>query len=737
MEEKGRISPLSRPPFEIGPERQKDKVKVGSGRLTSQLIVLTSSLVGSQCGMATLSAAAVPQEQSQQQQLIRQDRRKGQAVETKRKEQKRSESLGGALARSLVGSLAFFFRLPIRLFRPVKLSSWTVLESYAKRERKSLSLGYILQLIRRESRFFLFHLLGPPILFNTLIGFALFQGYTVAESKLLKKFRPEAIEESQSGAHWTPLWIVGISGGIAGAAQCLVSAPVDNVRLVLTSSRAPKKRRGHAGSAARNRISWRAVMRAAILPFAPTTRQHSKISKAMKDLQAKQQVNGSQSIAARIFDRQQQKIWQNKLRQLAGSAHGAGLLMSLVRDTVGFATFFFTFQLARRLAYGTSMSIDKSVAWFSTSSPLPAGMRSSSVETHDDEDRQDRYVAQAEPDFSYNTSRTKTGRVLAAVILVVGGAIGALCYEGVGRPFELMRVVIWQGRTRWQKERARQSRTARGGRSVRHLRAKNLSAAVQAAADTSTSRLESILTLRVANSAGTRISRIQAILSQSHPPHPLRNLGPHESKGKAGRQPSVKSASTKAAPPKVSSSPPSAISLLLKHAEKTSTLAYTSSSRKFRTTVPSSILLLHTYFIAPYLNPLVSLATPPGAQVHPTNTSDKPESSRDRSSANSSSTAQSAARLLSKWTNRNPVSASVALPSSSAAKIAAAAKKKASAGSSSGLSYLPPRPKAAPGSIATASAARQWGSGRAMWALRRLATPYSVGFAIFAWMDVR
>lgn len=41
----------------------------------------------------------------------------------KGKETSRKESLSGAAARAAFGSLAFLFRLPIRLFRPVKVST--------------------------------------------------------------------------------------------------------------------------------------------------------------------------------------------------------------------------------------------------------------------------------------------------------------------------------------------------------------------------------------------------------------------------------------------------------------------------------------------------------------------------------------------------------------------------------------------------------------------------------------
>lgn len=45
-----------------------------------------------------------------------------QTSDKKAKETSRKESLSGAAARAAFGSLAFLFRLPIRLFRPVKVS---------------------------------------------------------------------------------------------------------------------------------------------------------------------------------------------------------------------------------------------------------------------------------------------------------------------------------------------------------------------------------------------------------------------------------------------------------------------------------------------------------------------------------------------------------------------------------------------------------------------------------------
>jgi hypothetical protein len=50
------------------------------------------------------------------------------------------------------------------------------------------------------------------------------------------------------------------------------------------------------------------------------------------------------------------------------------------------------------------------------------------------------------------------------------------------------------------------------------------------------------------------------------------------------------------------------------------------------------------------------------------------------------------------------------------------------------LRLLPPRFQPAPSSLRTLAAAQSWGQGRAAWALRRLASPYGLGFLAYAWL---
>lgn len=294
----------------------------------------------------TAADPSAPANENGKQLSQRKRRAKANAQRNSSQELSSKESLGGALARATIGSLAFFFRLPIRLFRPVKLSSWTVLESFAKSERKSLTLTYFWRLLRRENRTFIVHLLGPPFLYNTLIGFSLFESYSLTEARLLRKHRPDLLQqpkEWQSNdaavrkAIWTPLWMVAIAGSAAGTAQCILSAPLDNVRLVLMSyqNSIQRKRRNVSSTEARRSttISWRAVFRAALLPFAPE-QTHKGLMRAVRSYGKYQGARDAVKVrqtGQSFFAPEQWRLWQQRLKRLSGSVHGAGLIMSLAR----------------------------------------------------------------------------------------------------------------------------------------------------------------------------------------------------------------------------------------------------------------------------------------------------------------------------------------------------------------------------------------------------------------------
>ena len=159
-----------------------------------------------------------------------------------------------------VSSLAFLFQRPVRLFRPVHFSTFSLLEVMARRQGKKLGVPYLGRLIRQERPAFLLALVVPPMVANLAIGFTLFQTYTLTERLLDPDDEP-----------FTPTWVVAVAGAAAGAAQCVISAPLDNVRLVVQPLLMHDT--GHritSSSLVRMPLrTWNTIMEAAILPFLP------------------------------------------------------------------------------------------------------------------------------------------------------------------------------------------------------------------------------------------------------------------------------------------------------------------------------------------------------------------------------------------------------------------------------------------------------------------------------------
>lgn len=569
------------------------------------------------------------------------------------------------------------------------------------------------------------HLLLPPLLVNTTIGFCLFEAYSITESRLLAKHYPAQdrtsstdplLPAASSAPSFTPLWIVALAGGSAGAAQCIVSAPLDNVRIILSSQVSQHKHHSHNPHTRHPlRISWRAVARAAILPFAPEVTR----SKLVDQVTASGQVGSAGKETQRL-------LWEKRVKRWRGGVHGAGLAMSLARDSVGewcvlffqpgllsayhrcffpsgFSAFFVVFEISRRLAFNASLSVDRALALFNAAASLPVG-RGKQKDAESDEAIH--LETASTGDISYSQSRTKTGRFVAACVLVCGGAIGAALYELVGRPAELMRLVIWEGRKAWEEGRRGTKRDAwrkqNGRAQVTGARRREKVLMENAGKEL---RRGSFLSLRSGNQLGTRLSKVQGSSMQRarRPAHPLKivvkapqpsekttpAVGADKRTGRrwTGLKVRHRCAQRPVARPQPSlESRPSAYTLLVEHAKRTSHLRYT-SARNMRhqlqpTPVPTPVLLFHTYFLAPF-NPRPSSAT-----------MDSPASTAKASTGKP--TKQFRFRNLLHF--KYPISS-------------------------------------APGSVKSISQAQVWGSGRLAWTLRRLASPYSIGFLAFAWMS--
>lgn len=269
------------------------------------------------------------------------------------------------------------------------MSSWTLLEAMAKRENRTLGIRYLRTLLKREKSSFLPHLLLPPLIMNATIGFVLFEGYSQTEAFLLRRYYPsipvppgpfdsqsetersqqQQRQQSESGIlkeegrtkpNFSPLWIVTISGFVAGAAQCIISAPLDNVRIVLQSSTPSSKTRSrgnhhHFSTSSPSptlNFSWRAIARAAILPFAPSVSRERLVSKIKDSQQSDPKTSIWKSILSwnrngkqdkvmekkiQLTNQERRILWEKKLKRWRGGIHGAGLVFSLMRDSFGFA----------------------------------------------------------------------------------------------------------------------------------------------------------------------------------------------------------------------------------------------------------------------------------------------------------------------------------------------------------------------------------------------------------------
>ncbi|GAA6058334.1 hypothetical protein JCM3770_001974 [Rhodotorula araucariae] len=319
-----------------------------------------------------------------------------------------------AVTRALAGMFAFMFKRPIRLFRPVKISTWAGIQAIAEEQGRSVTPGFVRGLLRKEGwRFIPKHIL-PPLAINATIGLTLFTSYTTSEALLSAHFFSPAAKF---------LLIPFISGSLAGAAQSLLSAPLDNARLLLlrrqrflrlthADSRNPRLRRSAArlqptGAAAALAgtpfVSWWILIRDSVFQSARTAG-----------------IGGAASATAR--ERLEQgRRWARRGWSLFG--------LSLVKDSVGFGIFFVIFEVGREA------SRIGGLAWDGID-PDRAGIGDYEGET-------------------LKQRRTPSGLVLQSLGILISGGVAGWIFSLVARPFERMRGAIWEGRARWAERDGR------------------------------------------------------------------------------------------------------------------------------------------------------------------------------------------------------------------------------------------------------------------------------------------
>lgn len=256
---------------------------------------------------------------------------------------------------------------------------------------------------------------------NLAIGFTLFKTYTLTEAWM------RGTDTVSVGSEpFVPTAVVAVAGAAAGAAQCIISAPLDNIRLVVQPILMHDAvRNSTPASLFRMPLrTWTTIIEAAFLPFLPE-RWYERALQRLQHPRA-----GPPSSPPAVF-----RYLPRHVRLLARQKHGVSLALSLVRDAAGFACFFIVFEWARRAAFHVSLGADqlRQVVRERLPPALRLGTRDAQLHTH----------TTASMDQSFGASRSVLGRCSAAFVLVLGGAVGAWIYSVVSRPIELVRMVLW------------------------------------------------------------------------------------------------------------------------------------------------------------------------------------------------------------------------------------------------------------------------------------------------------
>ena len=295
------------------------------------------------------------------------------------------------------------------------VSTWTGLQAIAEEQGRTVSPSWVRALIRKEGvrllpldeprrdlttlqwRFLPNHVL-PPLALNAAIGFLLFTVYTTSSS-LFSTLLPRT-KTSET------LLIPFLSGSLAGASQSLVSAPLDNARLLLLRRQRLLRTYGRSSIHIRRGpttpfINWWRLLRDAV--FQGSSRVNA-VSGVPED----------RMIRAREWARRGWSLWG----------------LSVGKDAVAFGLFFTVFELGRDIARNVGLAWD--------------GRSAREEEERAEDGRED-----------VERRRSKGSLVLQSSLILLAGGMAGWTFGLVSRPFERTRGAIWEGRARWAVTRAR------------------------------------------------------------------------------------------------------------------------------------------------------------------------------------------------------------------------------------------------------------------------------------------
>ncbi|KAJ6606489.1 hypothetical protein DFH09DRAFT_1269429 [Mycena vulgaris] len=291
-------------------------------------------------------------------------------------------SLQAAIARTATRALALYFSRPVRLFRPSKVSGWHSLRGLAAQDGASLTPSYLSALVKSQGFMVIPKHFFPPMVVNALLGTVLWTSYAEAS----------AVLQPHMGSH--PTAMAALAGALAGGTQALVSAPAENVRLLVE------------GGSSRNSWShaWKEVFRGT--PPAPSASRHETIEEIRKVRSWMREVG---DMAGRGWH----GLGYTFGKDLTGAPSDLPHTFKMKVSMTGFAAFFAIFEITRRIA----LKIRDVVSHNVTRSVESRGGRGTSFKNH-------------LPQFVHGMT------------LVTGGVIAGLSYEVIGRPWEVTRQAV-------------------------------------------------------------------------------------------------------------------------------------------------------------------------------------------------------------------------------------------------------------------------------------------------------
>ncbi|GAA5864384.1 hypothetical protein JCM3774_002773 [Rhodotorula dairenensis] len=346
-------------------------------------------------------------------------------------------SASAAFSRAFAGMLAFMFKRPIRLFRPVKISTMAGIQAIAEEQGRTVTPAFVRALIRKEGwRFFPKHVL-PPLTINALIGLTLFTTYTTSESLLHARL------ESPAAVY---VLVPFVSGAFAGAAQSIISAPLDNARHLLLrrqrflrqaaeiprASRRKRIRSAAGGSAGLPFTSWWTLLRDSVFRVGSVT---------PTDLSAE-----LPAVVAKLSGRER----LDRARRWARRGWSF-FTLSVTKDSIAFGVFFVVFECGREGARRLGLAWD--------------GIALPSLSTYDEREG-------GSPGHD-KQRRSASGLILQSVGILVSGGVAGWIFSLVARPFERIRAAIYEGRAKWAEQQSQPAREPRRHRNPTSNNAKS------------------------------------------------------------------------------------------------------------------------------------------------------------------------------------------------------------------------------------------------------------------------